>query len=112
LRADVVWRKQGVVRAVVDSKYKSLFAGSSMPNADAYQMLAYCIGFGVRRGLLIYARDSLDQPRLHVVKRHDYEIDVQAVDVELSPDELLTQIDHIADNLAAGVTRPPRSSPI
>jgi 5-methylcytosine-specific restriction enzyme subunit McrC len=111
LRADVVWRKQGVVRAVVDSKYKSLFAGSSMPNADAYQMLAYCIGFGVPRGLLIYARDSLDQPRLHVVKRHGYEIDVQAVDVELSPDELLTQIDDIADNLAARATGPRNARP-
>ena len=58
-RADITWRRHGVVRAVIDSKYKSLHAGGTMPNADAYQMLAYCIGFAVRRGFLVYARDSL-----------------------------------------------------
>lgn len=106
MKADIVWRKYGAVRAVIDSKYKSLFAGSTMPNADAYQMLAYCIGFGVRRGFLVYARDSLEHPRLHKVKRHGYEIDVQAVDVEREPEEVLAQIDRIADIVASLVTEP------
>jgi 5-methylcytosine-specific restriction enzyme subunit McrC len=100
LRADIVWRKQGRICAVIDSKYKSLYANSSMPNADAYQMLAYCIGFGLVRGHLIYARDSLERPRTHVVKRHGYEIDVRAVDVEREPDEVLAQISAIAESLA------------
>jgi 5-methylcytosine-specific restriction enzyme subunit McrC len=103
LRADIVWRKHGAVRAVVDSKYKSLFAGSTMPNADAYQMLAYCIGFGVRRGFLVYARDSLERPRVHVIKRHGYEIDVQAVDVQQEPRNVLTDIDRVADKVASTV---------
>jgi 5-methylcytosine-specific restriction enzyme subunit McrC len=105
-RADIVWRKRGVVRAVIDSKYKSLYAASSMPNGDAYQMLAYCIGFGVPRGVLVYARDTLDRPRLHEIKRHGYEIDVRAVDVELEPDEVLKQIDRIATAIAGGAKAP------
>jgi hypothetical protein len=66
-------------------------------------MLAYCIGFGVQRGFLIYARDSLAQPRVHVVK-HGYEIDVQAVDVEQEPDEMLRQVDEIAEKIASSVS--------
>ena len=105
LRADIVWRRNGAVRAVIDSKYKSLFAGSAMPNADAYQMLAYCIGFGVQRGFLVYARDSLERPRLHRIKHHGYEIDVQAVDIEQEPTEVLKQIDGIAASVATAVER-------
>lgn len=111
-RADIVWRKHGIVRAVVDSKYKSLFAGGSMPNADAYQMLAYCVGFGVRRGFLVYARDSLAEPRVHEVKQHGYKIDVQAVDVEREPEELLRQIDRIAREIASSATEDVVAAPV
>lgn len=101
LRADVVWRRRGEVKAVIDSKYKSLYAGSTMPNADAYQMLAYCIGFDVHRGFLVYARDSLGRPRIHEVRKHGYEIDVRAVDIEAKPEDVLRDIDRIADAIAA-----------
>ena len=104
-RADVVWRSRGAVRAVIDSKYKPLSAGGTMPNADAYQMLAYCVGFGLRRGFLVYARDTGTEPRLHRVKRHGYEIDVEALDVELEPEKLLHQVDALATRIAAPLTR-------
>jgi 5-methylcytosine-specific restriction enzyme subunit McrC len=106
LKPDIVWTRDGRVRAVVDSKYKSLSAGSSIPNADAYQMLAYCIGFGLRRGVLVYARDSGARTRRHQIRRHGYEIDVEAVDVEKEPDEVLEQIDAIADRLASAAVGP------
>jgi 5-methylcytosine-specific restriction enzyme subunit McrC len=86
--ADIVWRRHGSVRAVIDSKYKPLSGTGSTPNADTYQMLAYCIGFGVPRGYLVYARDAYPQPRVHQIKRHAYQIDTQAVDVEQEPESL------------------------
>ena len=100
LTADIVWRHHGAVRAVIDSKYKSLFAGSSMPNADAYQMLAYCIGFGVPRGYLVYARDSGVESHSYEIKRHGYQIVVEAVDVELEPELLLERVDALAARIA------------
>jgi 5-methylcytosine-specific restriction enzyme subunit McrC len=106
-RADIVWRVRGQVRAVVDSKYKSLYASvGSTPTPDAYQMLAYCIGYGLPRGFLVYARDSTARTRTHVIKRHPYVIDVRAVDVEQEPAELLRDIDRLADAVAASATAP------
>jgi 5-methylcytosine-specific restriction enzyme subunit McrC len=105
-RADIVWRVNGKVRAVVDSNYKSLYATGSMPNADAYQMLAYCIGYGLHRGFLVYARDATTRTREHVIQRHGYVIDVRAVDVELQPAELLAEIDLLADAIAESARGP------
>jgi hypothetical protein len=59
-------------------------------------MLAYCIGYGLDRGFLVYARDTQQRPRSHVIKRHGYVIDVRAVDVEEQPEQVLAQIDEIA----------------
>ncbi len=102
LKPDITWWRSGRCRAIIDAKYKAL-EDARFPNADAYQMLAYCIGFGVQRGFLIYARDSLAQPRVHVVKQHGYEIDVQAVDVEQEPEEMLREVDEIAEKIASSM---------
>lgn len=53
---DITWWHHGRVRAIIDAKYKRL-ADARFPNADAYQMLAYCTGFALPQGYLIYARD-------------------------------------------------------
>lgn len=103
MRADIVWYKHGAVRAVIDSKYKSLEGEDPLPNEDAYQMLAYCIGFGVRRGLLVYACDGHDHTRQYEVKRHEYEIDVRSLDLRKTPAQLLEQIDLLAADIAAEV---------
>ncbi|MGH2833570.1 MAG: McrC family protein [Solirubrobacteraceae bacterium] len=96
LRADIVWRKHGRVQAVIDAKYKTLVGHSSTLNQDAYQMLAYCIAFGVQRGLLVYARDELNLPRSYQIKRHGYEIDLRSVGIEQEPPLLLREVDRIA----------------
>ena len=101
IEPDVTWWRGGMCRAVMDAKYKSLVDRKTMPNADAYQMLAYCITLGIRRGFLIYAKDEGQRTRRHVIKRHEYEIDVRAVDVEAEPAVLLSQIEEIADAVAA-----------
>src|SRR5205085_1601938 len=82
LKPDITWHSGGRCRAVVDAKYKSLVDAKTMPNADAYQMLAYCIGLGLPEGFLIYAKDSGEKPGNLIVKRHRYTIMVRSIDVE------------------------------
>ncbi len=97
---DITWWKGGKCRAVLDAKYKSLVDRRTMPNADAYQMLAYCITLGLPRGFLIYAKDGQHEARRHAIKRHGYTIDVRAIDVEAEPPELLRQVNRIATDIA------------
>jgi 5-methylcytosine-specific restriction enzyme subunit McrC len=97
---DITWWRDGVCQAVIDAKYKSLVERRTMPNADAYQMLAYCITLGLRRGYLIYAKGEAD-PRTHTVARHPYEIEIHALDVEAQPSELVAQVEALAASVAA-----------
>lgn len=92
-----VWR-DGTCAAVVDAKYKPLTT-PGFPNADAYQMLAYCTALSLKRGTLIYAKDEVDGERLHSVRNTDIEIEVKALDVTLGPDALLAQVEALADQL-------------
>jgi 5-methylcytosine-specific restriction enzyme subunit McrC len=100
LEPDITWHSGRRCRAVIDAKYKSLVDKRSMPNADAYQMLAYCIGLGLSRGFLVYAKDSGERQRHHTVKRHGYEIIVRSVDVEKEPSELLLDVATLSDEIA------------
>ena len=98
---DVTWWRDGLGKAVIDAKYKSLVERRTMPNADAYQMLAYCITLGLRRGYLIYAKGEAD-PRRHIVTRHPYEIEIHALDVEAQPTVLVAQVEALAASIAGG----------
>ena len=102
LRPDLTWVRGGQRLAVIDAKYKSLVDVRTMPNADAYQMLAYCIALDLPCGYLIYAKDSGEQERRHRIRRHGYEVIVQSLDVELEPEALLGQVDSVACAIAAG----------
>lgn len=42
--------------AVIDAKYKTITAGKRGPNADMYQLTAYCSPLGLRGGHLIYEK--------------------------------------------------------
>lgn len=86
-------------RAVIDAKYKALkLAG--MPNADAYQMLAYCTALGLERGYLVYAKDSRERVRNLTVRNSTCEIRVRTLDVEKRPDELLQQVRALVAEIA------------
>jgi 5-methylcytosine-specific restriction enzyme subunit McrC len=101
LRADIVWYEHGAVRGVIDAKYKALSGAGSPPNEDAYQMLAYCIGYGVPRGLLVYACEEREDPRRYRVKRHGYEIEVRSLDLEQEPAQLLEEVGRLAMAIAS-----------
>lgn len=57
IKPDLVWRRGGNVRAIFDAKYKVVH-DERYPNADIYQMLAYCVRHGLAEGHLIYAEGS------------------------------------------------------
>jgi 5-methylcytosine-specific restriction enzyme subunit McrC len=101
LCADIVWRKHDCVRAVIDSKYKPIRSHLDSPNQDAYQMLAYCVAFGVRRGVLVYAHEGDGQSAVHELKRHGYEIELRSIGVEQEPPALLAEVARMAADIAA-----------
>lgn len=97
---DITWWQNGRCTGVADAKYKEL-SSRSLPNADAYQMLAYCIALGIPSGYLIYARDDLAQPmRDHHISEAAVTIHVRSLDLTAEPDDLLGQVDRLALNLA------------
>ena len=55
IRPDVVHLRDGRPHAVFDAKYKLASRTGVYPNADYYQMLAYCTALRLSRGYLIYA---------------------------------------------------------
>ena len=101
LKPDITWWKRGRVRAIVDAKYKRL-VDARFPNADAYQMLAYCTAFGLPQGFLVYARDAEQRSRLHHIEAAGTEIKVRAVNVERQPEDVLGQVDELAAEIALG----------
>ena len=98
LKPDITWWHDGICRAVIDAKYKAL-AMSGVPNADAYQMLAYSIALGLDCGYLVYAKDAGQEPLEHVVRDSGITIRVRSIDVEREPAEVLSQVDALADEI-------------
>lgn len=87
---DLVWLVDGEVRACIDVKYKVEKHGQ-YPNADLYQMAAYCRRFGLGEGHLIYAAGEAEALRVvvidgPVVRRNALDLDRPAADsvVQLS----------------------------
>jgi 5-methylcytosine-specific restriction enzyme subunit McrC len=94
MRPDLVWRQHGAVRAVVDAKYKAE-KPSGFPDADLFQMLAYCTALGLTRGHLVYARGN-EKAQQHVVRNADVELVCHALDLATEPPDLLAQIRSLA----------------
>jgi len=97
---DITWWQGNKCRAVIDAKHKPL-KDARFPNADAYQMLAYCTAFGLKRGYLVYAKDAGEATRRHKMRNADVVIDVKAIDVQLEPDYLLANVAKLARELAS-----------
>jgi 5-methylcytosine-specific restriction enzyme subunit McrC len=54
MQPDLILRHHGRDLGVADAKYKRI-RDLRWPNADLYQLLAYCIGLGLPEGTLVYA---------------------------------------------------------
>jgi 5-methylcytosine-specific restriction enzyme subunit McrC len=98
LRPDIVWKIRGSAVAVVDAKYKAE-KPAGYPNADLYQLLAYCTVLGLGSGHLIYAKGN-EKPMHHVVCRSGIEIFSHAVDLGQPPEQLLIRMGDLAECIA------------
>jgi len=89
--------------AVLDVKYKMERDNRRFPNADAYQMLAYCTGLDLPRGWLVYAK-GMGEPLTHRVVNTSVEIVQHPLDLAASPAGLLAQVDKLASEMAASAS--------
>jgi 5-methylcytosine-specific restriction enzyme subunit McrC len=99
LRPDIVWKIRGSAVAVIDAKYKAE-KPAGYPNADLYQMLAYCTVLGLRSGHLVYAKGN-NRPVRNVVRRSGIEIICHAVDLDQEPDALTSHMRALAQTIAS-----------
>ncbi len=99
LRPDIVWKVTEARVAVIDAKYKAE-KPAGYPNADLYQLLAYCIVLGLRTGHLVYAQGN-EQPARHVIRQSGIEIFCHAIDLDSDPNRLLDQMRSLAGNIAS-----------
>ena len=97
LRPDIVWKVRRSAVAVIDAKYKAE-KPAGYPNADLYQLLAYCTVLGLRSGHLVYAKGN-EGPARHVVRRSGIEIFCHAVDLDQEPGALISQMRDLAQTI-------------
>ncbi|MEU8196224.1 hypothetical protein AB0C10_20805 [Microbispora amethystogenes] len=101
MRPDLVWELNGHPAAVADAKYKRE-KPAGYPDADLYQMLAYCTALRLPRGHLIYAKGNAPAAS-HVVRHAGIEIVCHALDLMLPAERLLAQVGGIVTELASEV---------
>lgn len=100
MRPDLVWfNPDRTPRAIVDAKYKAE-SPAGFPDADLYQMLAYCTVTGVRHGHLVYAKGNAPT-RVHRIIGSPITIWCHALDLSLPPSGLLESVDDLATRIAA-----------
>jgi 5-methylcytosine-specific restriction enzyme subunit McrC len=99
MRPDLVWYRDGSPTAVVDAKYKAE-RPQGFPDADLYQVLAYCTALGLADGHLVYARGNEPEVR-HTVRNAGVVIHAHTLDLTAESGALLGQVDALADRIAA-----------
>ncbi|MGC2996928.1 McrC family protein [Streptomyces sp. G35A] len=83
--------------AVADAKYKAEKAGG-YPDADLYQMLAYCTALGLGEGHLVYAKGNADHTA-HRVRHAGIVLHQHALDLDQDPAGLLSDVAELAARL-------------
>ena len=99
LEPDLSWWDGGVCRFVGDAKYKRT-SDRRVPNADLYQLLAYTTALDLTGGMLIYARGEA-APLVHEVRHLGKRLEVAALDLSGTLDQILVRIEEIADKIKA-----------
>lgn len=94
MKPDILWLRGGETMAVIDAKYKAE-RPAGFPDADLYQMLAYCTALGLDDGHLVYAKGN-EPVRSHIVRNAGVRLHCHALDLTLEPGELLDAVDELA----------------
>lgn len=100
LLIDLVHLVDGIPRIIFDAKYKVASPGGKYPNADHYQMLAYCTALKLPTAWLVYAAGR-DHVAEHRVVNTDVTVMVYPLDLSAAPYALLEQIDRLVDRAAS-----------
>lgn len=101
MKPDLVWLgERRRVLGVVDAKYKAE-RPDGFPNADLYQVLAYCTVFGLAEGHLVYAKGN-EPTQTHHIRGAGIAVHCHTLDLSLPPAALLVQV----RDLAARITTP------
>jgi 5-methylcytosine-specific restriction enzyme subunit McrC len=99
LEPDLSWWDGSTCTFVGDAKYKRV-RDERVPNADLYQLLAYTTALDLPGGLLIYAQGEAEQVA-HQVRCTDKRLEVAALDLSGTIDELLAGINKLAERIGA-----------
>ncbi|CAL9640226.1 hypothetical protein SUDANB176_06326 [Streptomyces sp. enrichment culture] len=83
--------------AVADAKYKAERPGG-YPDADLYQMLAYCTALGLGEGHLVYAKGNAGHAA-HRVRHAGTVLHQHALDLDQDPGGLLADVAEVAARL-------------
>lgn len=91
---DVVHSVRGQPAMIFDAKYKAASTGGTYPNADHYQMLAYCTALEVSRAWLVYA--GRGTARVRRVRNSDVTVVEFPLDLSQEPEALLLRVRELA----------------
>ena len=94
LKPDLTWWDGRTCMFVGDAKYKRIDV-KSVPHADIYQILAYTTALNLPGGMLVYAKGEAEDNE-YVVRRADKRLEVFALDLAGSIEDLHTTIDRLA----------------
>ena len=99
LKPDLVWRIGSSSVFVGDAKYKNI-TGERATNADLYQLLAYVTALDLPGGLLVYAQGE-EEPVVHEVRYSGKRLEVAALDLSGSLEEVLDRVRGLAGKVRA-----------
>lgn len=91
---DIVHSIHGIPAIVFDAKYKAASRSGAYPNADHYQMLAYCTALDVQRAWLVYAGPG--QPRVRRIRNSEVSVVEYPIDLSQSPEDLLARVQELS----------------
>ena len=99
LKPDLTWWDGHECTFVGDAKYKKV-KDDRVPNADLYQLLAYATALNLPGGLLVYAKGE-DTEVVHCVRHAGKRLEVAALDLSGSIDEIHARIGELARRVRA-----------
>lgn len=99
LKPDISWWDQNRCTFVGDVKYKRISL-EGYQNADIYQLLTYSVAANLPGGILLYAKGERPTAR-HRVRHAGKVLDVVALTLDGTPDEVLAEIREVAASVRA-----------
>lgn len=105
MKVDIVHSVGRQPLLIFDAKYKAAGPNDRYPNADHYQMLAYCTALQVPTAWLVYAGGG--HPRIRRIRNTGIEVIEYPLDLSKAPGNLLAQVDRLARRAWRRARTPP-----